>query len=491
MKNFYLYLSLLLISTFIICEEEFISEKNIIIINNKNFDKAIQKYDYLLVLFYLPFNPQCKKFLLELEKSSNALSKENVFISKIDVNTEINLAKKYNINEYPSVLFFVKGDKIEYKGGGKSSGIIHWVLNKIGKSIIKLNSVAEVEKLKKENDIILIYYGNNDKDIKEFTKASKHHDEYPFVIIESEKLIEKYSTKGKVALFKNSENKIVEIIDIKEQNINDLIAIHAISYFMEFDQNAAQIILGKSYPSLILYSNKQSISWKEYVKLMKYISIKIRGKLLCVIADIKEKISAKFAEYLGIKEYNLPTLLIVEPKDSLKKYKMDGDITEKNIMKFIYNWQNKNINLYYKSAKEPDYNNKEYLIEIVGNNFKDKVINNNYDVMVLFYTPTCLYCKGLLIKYEKLAKIIRENNNKIIFTKINMAENEVENEEITSFPCIKLYSGNDKNSNKKVIMYKGNRSIEDLIEFLKNNTFNKIIFDDTQKYNKDDKISDL
>jgi rubredoxin len=58
MKNFYLYLSLLLISTFIICEEEFISEKNIIIINNKNFDKAIQKYDYLLVLFYLPFNPQ-------------------------------------------------------------------------------------------------------------------------------------------------------------------------------------------------------------------------------------------------------------------------------------------------------------------------------------------------------------------------------------------------------------------------------------------------
>ena len=92
---------------------------------------------------------------------------------------------------------------------------------------------------------------------------------------------------------------------------------------MEFDQNAAQIILGKSYPSLILYSNKQSISWKEYVKLMKYISIKIRGKLLCVIADIKEKISAKFAEYLGIKEYNLPTLLIVEPKDSFKKYKMD------------------------------------------------------------------------------------------------------------------------------------------------------------------------
>ena len=488
MKNLILFLTLLLISSVTICEEKFISEKKILILNDNNFDEAIQKCDYLLVLFYLPFNQQCKKFLIELQKASQILSKENIFISKIDESSEKNIRKKYNINEYPGVLFFIKGDKIKYNGGSKSSGIVNWVLKKVGKKIIKLNSIEEIEKFKKENDVVLIYYGNNINDINEFTKASKQNEEYPFAVVGSEKLIEKYSQKGKVALYKKSENKIVEIIDIKEKNINDLINIHAISYFMEFDQNTAQIILAKSHPALILYSNKKSIDWKGYAKLMKYISIKIKGNLLCVIADIKEKISAKFGEYLGVKEYDLPSVFLVESKGYLKKYKMEGKINEKNIMKFIYDWNNKNINIYFKSAKEPRNNNGD-VIEIVGNNFKDKVINNNNDVIVLFYTPNCLYCKVLLPKYEKLAKKMKEKNNKILFTKINMADNEIENEDVLGFPCLKFYSGNKKD--KKGIEYNGDRSIEDLTQFIKNNAYNKIIFDEQKKNDKKDKISDL
>ena len=492
MKNFNIYLTILLISPFIICEENFKSEKNILVLNDENFIKAIQTYNYLFVLFHIPFNPQCKKILFELEKASKEVSNENIFISKIDLSIEKNISNKYNIEQYPTLLFFNKGEKKEYTGGGKSTEIVHWILNKIGKNIIKLNTFEEIEKFKKENDIILIYYGNDINDIKEFTKSSKHNEEYTFVIVESEKLIEKYSQKGKVILYKNYENKIFEITNIKEQIINDLIQAHAISHFMEFDEKAAQIILGKSHPALILYSNKKSVSWKEYVKLMKYISTKIKGRLLCIIANIKEKISAKFAEYLGVKEYNLPSLLIVESKGYLKKYKMDNDITEKNIMNFIYDWENKNLKQYYKSEKEPRNNNGN-IIEIIGNTFYDKVIDNGKDIVVLFYTNNCLHCKVLFPKYEKLAKKIKERNNEIIFTKINMAENEIENEDILSFPCIKLYPGNKKNRNNAII-YEGDRSIDDLINFIKKNAFHKIIFEDKineEKDNNINKISDL
>ena len=221
---------------------------------------------------------------------------------------------------------------------------------------------------------------------------------------------------------------------------------------------------------------------------MKYISIKIKGNLISVIADIREKISAKFAEYLGVKDYDLPSVFLIETKGYLKKYKMEGEINEKNIMKFIYDWNNKNINPYYKSAKEPKNNNGD-VIEIVGNNFKDKVIYNDKEAFVLFYTPNCLYCKVLFPKYEKLAKKFKENNNKIIFAKINMADNEIENEDILSFPCLKFYSGNKKD--KKGIEYDGDRSIEDLTQFIKINAYNKIIFDDEKKNDKKDKISDL
>ena len=78
---------------------------------------------------------------------------------------------------------------------------------------MKLNTSQEIEKLKKENDVVLIYYGNDANDVNEFTKASKDNEEYPFAIVENENLIKKYSQKGKVTLYKNSENKIVEIIE--------------------------------------------------------------------------------------------------------------------------------------------------------------------------------------------------------------------------------------------------------------------------------------
>ena len=50
---------------------------------------------------------------------------------------------------------------------------------------------------------------------------------------------------------------------------------------------------------------------------------------------------------------------------------MDNDITEKNIMNFIHDWENKNLKQYYKSAKEPRNNNGN-IIEIIGNTFYDK-----------------------------------------------------------------------------------------------------------------------
>ena len=76
-----------------------------------------------------------------------------------------------------------------------------------------------------------------------------------------------------------------------------------------------------------------------------------------------------------------------------------------------------------------------------------------------------------------------------------MGDNEVANEEISSFPCIKLYPWNNKDNNKSIV-YSGNRSIEDIIKFIKNNAGNKIIIDEEQPKieNKDknkDKISDL
>jgi protein disulfide isomerase len=244
---------------------------------------------------------------------------------------------------------------------------------------------------------------------------------------------------------------------------------------MKFDEKAANMIFDKNQSALILFADEKSKKWAEYEQLMKKISDKLNYKLKIIITDIKDVLSAKLSEKLTVKENNLPTIRIIDTTGQyIKKYKMEEDLNEKNILKFVDNWENKKIKSYVKSEDIPKDNNGDVFI-IVGNTFEKEVINNKKDVMVLFYSPWCYHCKALLPKYEEVAKTLKNKNTNLLLTKINAIENEIESIDDYGFPKIKFYPGNKKD--KPPIDYNGDKSVEDIIKFIKNNADNPIIID--------------
>ena len=94
--SFFLFLSLIVIS---ICaeEEEFPVENDITVLTNATFDKALEKYEHMLVMFYAPWCGHCKKFKPELEKASAVLRKENLFVAKVDATVEKKLDENINL----------------------------------------------------------------------------------------------------------------------------------------------------------------------------------------------------------------------------------------------------------------------------------------------------------------------------------------------------------------------------------------------------------
>ena len=64
---------------------------------------------------------------------------------------------------------------------------------------------------------------------------------------------------------------------------------------------------------------------------MESVSDKINGKLKVVLTDIKEGMASRLAEYIGVKDKDLPSVRIADTRVDLKKYNMEGDINEKNI----------------------------------------------------------------------------------------------------------------------------------------------------------------
>ena len=478
-----LIISLLSLS---LCEEDFPVENDVIILTDSTFDKAVAKYDYLLVLFYAPWCGHCKKFHPEYEKAAKTLRKENLYLSKVDATVEKKLAEKFEIQGFPTVKLFIKGEAIEYTGGRKEQEVINWMRKKTGPATKLIQSTEDIDKLKKDNDVVLIYFGNNKNELDEYTKVARKNEDFPFANVENEEIAKKLGIKmGTVVMFRNFEEPQKELSgSLTSKKIEEFIDSFSSPKVMGFDEKAAQIIFGKAIPAIILYCDKNSDKWDEYRKLMETISDKIGGKLKVVQTDIKEGMASRLAEYIGVKESDLPSVRIADTRIDLKKYNMEGEINEKNILKFIEDWENNKLKPHLKSAEEPK-ENKDDVFVVVGKTYEKEVINNDKDVMLLFYAPWCGHCKALHPKYEEVAKKLKEKNPKLLLAKIDATENEVENINISGFPTVKFYPGNKKN--KAPIDYNGDRSVNDMIKFIKTNAATPIIYDEDAKDTKTDK----
>ena len=104
-----------------------------------------------------------------------------------------------------------------------------------------------------------------------------------------------------------------------------------------------------------------------------------------------------------------------------------------------------------------------------------EVIENDKDVFVKFYSPDCILCKILAPVYQLLGKRFESAKDYIRIAEINLLENYFDYEKISIFPTLLLYKSGKKN--EKPILYNGNKSLDNMTDFIVKNAGNKISFD--------------
>ena len=483
-SSIFLFLSLIILSS-CVEEEEFPIENNITVLTEATFDKALEKYEHILVMFYAPWCGHCKKFKPELEKAAAVLRKENLIVAKVDATAEKKLAEKYQVKGYPTVKFFKKGQATDYTAGRKEKDVINWVRKKSGPPTKSLKTADDVEKFKADNEVCAIYFGNDVDEIKVFEGVALKIEEYPLGVVEDEAVAKKFNAKPKsVVLFKKFDEKRNDLEIVKEKELNSFLEKYSQKKVGTFDDKTTEKVFGKNQPVLVYFGEKGD-KWNEAEKLMENIADKVGGKLKVVMSEIKEGMEKRIAEYIGIKNEDLPSIRILDTRKDIKKYIMEGSIDEKNILNFIDGWEQGKLKLHLKSQEEPKDNNGDIFV-VVGKTFQKEVIDNDKDVMLVFYAPWCGHCKQLLPKYEEAAKKLKTKNPKIVLAKMDATENEIESVTITGFPTIKFYPGNKKDA--KPMDFNGERTTEGIIKFLQTNAYNKVVLDEEKK---EEKTADL
>jgi protein disulfide-isomerase A1 len=466
------FLAILLVLAFATCHD-FPEEEGVLVLGEENFDSALGHYEHILVEFYAPWCGHCKKLAPEYAKAAQILRSNDppLYLAKVDSTIHKNLSSKYGVEGFPTLKLFTNGKPSEYNGGRTESEIVSWMKKKTGPATRSLTTVAEVEKFSGEADVVLVYFGDNAAQLSIFNNYARSNDDFLFGTVNSEEANTKYGvTAGSVVLFKKfDEGKNTLTQEFTEESLGDFIRAHSSPLVMKFDEKSAQVIFGKNVPGIFLYRDKNSENSAALDEMITRVAQNVQGKIQVVITGITDGLETRLAEYIGITAADLPTVRIHDTRNDLKKYNMEGSITEENVMSFIQKWQDGQLRPSLKSEEIPATQEGDVHV-LVGKSFNDIVMDDSKDVLVEFYAPWCGHCKKLTPIYDELAKNLKHNTN-LVIAKMDATANEVESVSIQGFPTIKFWPAGKKSS---PMDFNGDRTVEGFTKFLAQHATNPV-----------------
>merc|ERR1719428_1917685 len=109
---------------------------DVVAMNTKAFDDALKQHKHMLVEFYAPWCGHCKKLAPEYEKAATEL-KGQIPLGKVDATEEKELATRYNVKGFPTMVWFEEAKQTEYDGGRTAETIVEWVKSMTGPAVIE------------------------------------------------------------------------------------------------------------------------------------------------------------------------------------------------------------------------------------------------------------------------------------------------------------------------------------------------------------------
>jgi len=202
----------------------------------------------------------------------------------------------------------------------------------------------------------------------------------------------------------------------------------------------------------------------DFVNRVQKIAVATKGKINWVYIDWYKY--AKHAERLGLTGKVVPALSIDNMKTGKHfAYPESKEITESDVKSWVDQYEAGTLEPTIRSEDIPESNDGPVKI-VVAKNYDQIVKDESKDVFVEFYAPWCGHCKKLAPIFDELGAALKDVDT-VVIAKIDATANDVDASlGIRGFPTIKFFPANNKNA---PIDYEGDRTMEDMLSFIKQN----------------------
>jgi protein disulfide-isomerase A1 len=425
---------------------EDIDEKDVIVLGASNFTELISSHKYVLVEFYAPWCGHCQTLAPEYAKAATLLKNEGVVLAKVDATEHNDLSQKFEVQGFPTLLFFVDGEHRPYTGGRKVDEIVGWVKKKCGPSFQSLKSTADAEKaLEFETPIAVAFVDSlEDKNAKALIATSAKEEGATFYMTDDKEVAAKFGlekTPSLVLLKKQTETVVHFEGEFEEAALTSFVVKNKLPLVITFSRETASSIFESDInKQMILFAGTEGYAnvrdvYEETAKSFK-------GQIIFVLVDLaKEEVAAPVLDFFSISGPKTKLMGFI-PEENGLKFEYDGDFDQKSLMDFAEKFVANKLTPYFKSEDIPEKNNEPVKV-VVGKSFEDIVLDDSKDVLLEVYAPWCGHCKSLEPEYNKLGELLKDVKS-VVIAKMDGTKNEHSRIKIEGYPTVVLFPAGKK-----------------------------------------------
>ena len=434
----FLYLSILSLSYSLLQDEE----PGIWRLEENNFEEGIQSKNGLLVYFYSPEFNTSNALSSVITATGEKLRWYHLHIGKMNIDTNEEIVKKYQIPSYPVLIYFINDIQILYTAEYTAESISKWLRKRINNPYKFLKTQKEIEGTI-EYDVSIIYVGKLQHEYRKlFDMLHTNFDHAIFSLFESGDSLTYENYSLPLVFFFVHKNRFIHELTDSYDSLNTFINTHRLPDVFPWNSETEKLMIERPQKFLVFLINKEEKGLNEHINTLTSLSIKYYPELFFTYLDLSVDDAQLFKEKTLLSSKNQPLAVIIEFTNRFLKY-TTNDLSFDGVDSFINAWYNQELKPLYLSDDVSSVKIERNVKVVVADTFKETSNDPNNDVMILFYIEKNQENGPLMKLFERVAYETKKQKN-LLFYKFDLSKNEYEGLTFSITPAMVYYPRNDK-----------------------------------------------